>query len=380
MMKAALAIFLMAALIAGFVRLAPVAVRAACSATGGARERIAAVQKACRAEFPGRYFFVDLNGLYARCTGRRLCNNVRRLDGGMLVRAKVGETLDPARCAAGVADIAGEHAARGARVVYVQLPGKPDGGAERLRAAADALLATLASSGVETLDLRGRYAGSPELLERYFFRTDHHWNMDAVLDAAGVLAAALGDARALRPGGWVKRELPSTFLGSQGKRTGQWFAGVDSLSYYEPVRTGDYCIELAGGDGRTESHAGGFDVVLDPGILSSRLDVHEENAYKVYRGIGGIWPCVRYRHADADNEMRLAVIGDSFVRPLGALLSAAFVDVLVVDPRYPCGGVSVRRRVREFAPDVLIVAYNPYALVLPKGMYATYALFEFPEE
>ena len=133
MMKAALAIFLMAALLAGFVRLAPVAVRAACSATGGVRERIAAVQKACRAEFPGRYFFVDLNGLYARCTGRRLCNNVRRLDGGMLVRAKVGETLDPARCAAGVADIAGEHAARGARVVYVQLPGKPDGGAERLR-------------------------------------------------------------------------------------------------------------------------------------------------------------------------------------------------------------------------------------------------------
>ena len=380
MMKAALAIFLMAALLAGFVRLAPVAVRAACSATGGVRERIAAVQKACRAEFPGRYFFVDLNGLYARCTGRRLCNNVRRLDGGMLVRAKVGETLDPARCAAGVADIAGEHAARGARVVYVQLPGKPDGGAERLRAAADALLAALASSGVETLDLRGRYAGSPELLERYFFRTDHHWNMDAVLDAAGVLAAKFGDARVLRPDGWVKRELPSTFLGSQGKRTGQWFAGVDSLSYYEPVRTGDYCIELAGGDGRAESHAGGFDVVLDPGILSSRLDVHEENAYKVYRGIGGIWPCVRYRHADADNEMRLAVIGDSFVRPLGALLSAAFVDVLVVDPRYPCGGVSVRRRVREFAPDVLIVAYNPYALVLPKGMYATYALFEFPEE
>jgi len=368
------------ALFAGFLRLAPVAAWVAREAGGGARERIAAVQKACRAEFPLRRFFIDLNGLYVRCAGRRLCNNVMRMEDGMLVRAKVGAILDLDRCAAGVSDIAAEFASRGTRVIYAQLPGKPDGGGDRLAAATDALLAGLASSGVETLDLRGRYAGSSGLLARYFFRTDHHWNMDAVFDAAGVLAAMLGNGSAFQPGGWARRTLPVPFLGSQGKRTGRWFAGTDELSYYEPLSKGAYRIELVGGDGRPVVHEGGFEVLLDPEVLVAGSDVHEGNAYKIYRGIGGVSPCVRYRHVGAGGGKRLALIGDSFVRPLGALLSAAFEDVLVVDPRYPCGGVSVRRRVREFAPDVLIVGYNPFALVRPKGVYAPYAFFEFPEE
>ncbi len=377
--KSAISILFALVLATGAAKLLPVAMRAARESRGGARERIAAVQKACRAEFPERYFFVDLNGLYARCAGRRRCNSVRLIDGGMLVRAKTGETLDPERCADGLAELAAEHAARGARVLYAQLPGKPDTGSEKLSAAANVFLSRLQDGKIEVLDLRKRYAGTPELLERWFFRTDHHWNIDAVLDAACVLAARLGDARDLAPEGWSKRTLPYAFLGSQGKRTGQWFAGTDALSYYEPVCGGHYRIDLVGGDGAVDSRQGGFDVLLDDEVLKTVPDVHEGNAYKIYRGIGGITPHVRYRHGEATNKMRLAVVGDSFVRPLGALLSAAFADVLVVDPRYPCGGVSVRRRLRDFAPDVLVVAYNPFAFVRPKGLYAQYAFFEFPE-
>lgn len=377
--KSAISILFALALATGAANLLPVAVRAARQSGGGVRERIAAVQKACRTEFPKRYFFVDLNGLYARCAGRRRCNNVRQLEGGMLVRAKTGDTLDPARCAAGLVELAAEHAARGARVLYAQLPGKPDIGSEKLATAADVFLSRLLDGRIEVLDLRKRYAGTPDLLARWFFRTDHHWNIDAVLDAAGVLAATLGDARDFAPEKWTKRTLPYAFLGSQGKRTGQWFAGTDDLWYYEPVCGGHYRIDLVGGDGAVDVRQGGFDVLLDDEVLKTRPDVHEGNAYKIYRGIGGITPHVRYRHGEAANKMRLAVVGDSFVRPLGALLSAAFADVLVVDPRYPCGGVSVRRRLRDFAPDVLVVAYNPFAFVRPKGLYAQYAFFEFPE-
>ncbi len=380
-MKRVISILVVLVLVAGSACLLPVATRAARDAGGGAKERVAAIQKACRAEFPNRNFFVDLNGFYARCSGRRLCNGVRRLDGGMLVRARVGEPLDPARCAAGISKLAVDHELRGVRVLYVQLPGKPDVGGERLGATVDAFLEYLKAVGVETLDLRDRYAGTHDKLTRWFFRTDHHWNIDAAFDATRVLATRLGDPRDLAPEGWTERTLPYAFLGSQGKRTGRWFAGVDKLSYLEPVVGGQCRIELTGGDGKTEVREGGFDVFLDQEVLGEVPDIHAGNAYKVYRGIGGITPCVRYWRREASNKLRVAVVGDSFVRPMGALLSAAFEDVMAVDPRYPCGDASVSRLLRDFEPDVLVVALNPFAFVRPKGgLYTQYAFFEFPEK
>lgn len=337
------------------------------------------VRQTCRAEFPLKHAFVDLNGLWARATGRRLCNGVFRRPDGMLVRAKVAETLDVATCEAGLVSFARDLKDRDVRLVYVQLPGKPDRGGEKLMTLTDALLAGLATNGVETIDLRDRYAGTPERLRRYFFRTDHHWNLDAVKDAAEILAKSLGDAQgAYAADGWERLVLPDWFLGSQGKRTGVWFGGVDDLAYWRQRQADGYAIELTAADGSRTLSSGNFDVNFDGQFAHERGDVHLENAYKICRGIGGITPAVRHLHGAAPIRRRVALIGDSFVRPLEAYLAVAVSDVLAVDPRYPCGRTSVREKVLAFKPDVVMVCLNPFAFVKNKGAYPPYAFCEFP--
>lgn len=362
----------------GFACLSPVAVRTLRGSSGGVRTRIDAITKKCRAEFPARYFFVDLNGLYARCTGRRLCNRVFRRDDGMLVRAKSGTPLDPGRCSAGIASLSDDLAKNGTEFIFVQLPGKPDRGGELLTACVDTILSALSAANVKTVDLRDRYSGTDASLERYFFRTDHHWNMDAVIDAAELLSRRLGAENVFGRDRWERRVLRRWFLGSQGKRTGVCFGGVDDLAYYVPRHGGVYMIELTRQDGTVERASGGFEINMDLFFLESRGDVHEENAYKIYRGIGGITPCVRHRHPGAPVRKRVAVIGDSFVRPLEACLSAAVEDLLVVDPRYPCGTSSVKEKITAFRPDVVMLCINPFALVRNKGVYPQYAFCEFP--
>ena len=245
-------------LAAGFACLAPVAVRSVQETRdGGVRARIRAVAKICRSEFPSRYFFVDLNGLYARCTGRRLCNRVCRRSDGILVRANSGVPLDPVRCAEGVRALAAELKGIGSDFVYVQLPGKPDLGGERLMACVDKALAAMSDMGVETIDLRKRYSGTDEQLARWFFRTDHHWNMDAVVDAADLLSRRLGAENGFGRDRWERRVLRRWFLGSQGKRTGVWFGGIDDLAYFVPRADGAYSIELTRADGTVEKASGG---------------------------------------------------------------------------------------------------------------------------
>ena len=341
---------------------------------------VGTVRKTCQTRFPLRTAFVDLNGLWARMTGRRLCNNVFRRPDGLLVRAKVGEPLDPVRCADGILALANDVQASGAAFTFVQLPGKPDRGGGHLTAVVDRLQRELATRGIATLDLRDRYAGTDERLGRYFFRTDHHWNMAAVLDAAGILADRMqtDGARFFAIEKWERRELKDWFLGSQGKRTGVFFGGLDDLVYYLPRGQGSYLLQFTSPDGTVRTAEGGFDVNIDALVETNCGDVHQENAYKIYRGIGGVWPCVRHRHADAPIRKRVALIGDSFVRPLEACLSAALSDLLVIDPRYPCGGTSVREKLGRFNPDEVFVCINPFALIKNKGLYPQYAFCEFP--
>jgi hypothetical protein len=52
-------------------------------------------------------------------------------------------------------------------------------------------------------------------------------------------------------------------------------------------------------------------------------------------------------------------------------------DLLVIDPRYPCGTSSVREKIMSYRPDVVMLCINPFALVRNKGAYPQYAFTEF---
>ena len=93
---------------------------------------------------------------------------------------------------------------------------------------------------------------------------------------------------------------------------------------------------------------------------------------------------VRHENGGAPVKRRLMVIGDSFVRPLQAMLSTVFSDILVLDQRRFAEGESVVKFVEDFKPDVVMQMNNPSALGLSRdfadGRATTYPpLFDYGE-
>ena len=312
------------------------------------------------AAFPAKRAFVELNGACCRLAGRRLCNGVAKAGDGLLVSGACATVNGQDRAVVGFANWLKES---GVEYVYVQTPGKMDLELELLPPcmeytayhAADGLLEALSGAGVETIDLRRELAADANRVGRCFYRTDHHWNNDAVFLAFKRIAARLGCE--VDDGDWARSVVEDCFLGSKGRRTGRSFCGLDDMILYRPKFKTRMSLDIPSAN----VHVSG-----------SFLETNMRNASKIRRGkanvraysqayVGEIAPVALHRNEAAPVRRRVLVIGDSFVRPLEAFLSTAVTDLCVVDPRRYRKG-TIADCVRSFQPDIVLQVQNPAAL------------------
>lgn len=325
---------------------------------------------ACTAVFPAKSVFVELNGAYTRVVGRRLCNGVFRDEHGLML------TEVKRRDVSAVADSAIRFAKwlkkRNARYLFVQTPSKadrkdtlhppflPHGG----NAMADDFLGRLGQAGIATLDLREMLARTPDDVRRQFYRTDHHWNNDAVFTAFGVIARKLAEMTGadrsaveekIAASSWKREVWPDCFWGSRGRRTGRLFSGVDDLIVYTPrfptqmsLDVPSKKIHLSGSFRKTNMWRAKD--IRGRGRL-------EKDAYS-FLYVGGLYPLVRHRNAKAPIQTKVMIIGDSFARPLEAFLSTVVSDLVVVDPRRFPKGDMVAQYVRQLHPDIVLQLTN----------------------
>lgn len=320
-------------------------------------------------EFWGKDSFININGLFARLSGRHEYNHVLLLKNGMLgsgrqspADSKLPETL-PA-FSRFVESIGGEF-------LYVVTPYKMDMQHELLpvsfpeyqNACADSVLERLAEAGVQTLDLRRILTETPEQLEKYFYRTDHHWSPDGAFVAFQEImqyckdhARSETDVRYTNPDLWERHVLDNWFLGSLGKRVGSLYAGTDPLIWYTPVfETNMSCIIPH----RGELFRGSFEDTNIKDRFIKERDLFHKNAYCVY--LGGDYPLVLHRNMNAPNKEKILIIKDSFVLPLQAFFSTEFAEIDVIDPRYYSDS-SIVEYCAWRKPDRVIMVNNVSAL------------------
>lgn len=321
---------------------------------------------ACAAVFPAKSVFVELNGGYARVIGRRLCNGVFRDEHGLML------TGVNRRNVSAVADSAIRFSQwlkkRNARYLFVQAPAKADRGdtmhppivPHEGNSNADDFLGRLERAGVETLDLREMLAITPSDVQRQFYRTDHHWNNDAVFTAFGAIARRLAEMTGTdrsatedrtAVSSWKREVWPDCFWGSRGRRTGRIFSGVDDLIVYTPRFQTQMSLDVPS---KMIHISGSFRKVnmwRAKDIRSSgRL---KKDAYS-YLYVGGLYPMVRHHNGAAPVQSKVMIIGDSFARPLEALLSTVVSDLVVVDPRRFPKDDTVAQYVRQLHPDIVL--------------------------
>jgi len=326
------------------------------------------VQNKYSKEFLGKHYFVNINGAYAAVTGRRVLNGVIKLNNGMLTDASMPErNIEP--LAENIIDFTHFLDKEGIDFLYVQAPFKIDDEGALLPAGKEAqvnisinkLLARLQENQVDTLDLRPYISATPELVEENFSKTDHHWNykgafvafQQIVEEIQNIISNKNLDLACANMTQWEEHLLKDWFLGSRGKRVGEFFAGVDDMVYYTPKF--DTYMSCA-----VPKHSwlykGDFVAANMRSQYLERVDYFGDNPYCLY--IGGDYPLVQHRNYNAPNDLKVLMIKDSFTLPVQAYMSTLFKEIDVIDPRHftEC---SIAEYVDNNQPDIVIIMINP---------------------
>ena len=292
-----------------------------------------------------KYDFVNLYGLFMKLGGKKEINDSVILNNGMLTSDASGfrGSIQRTKHYEELPSFSDYLESIGSKFLYVAAPCKidlmgtllPRGLENTYNMQTDNLLDALDAASVETLDLRQEMALDPEQIEKYFYRTDHHWTPDGALVAFQIIMDRLAqddssiDTSAANPKMWERHDKENWFLGSRGKRTGAWCEGTDPLIWYTPrFQTSMSCIIPH----RKEFFGGDFSEANIRRQYIEQRDFFSLNNYCVY--IGGDYPYVKHLNPLAPNKMKLLIIKDSFTLPLQAFMSTSFSEVEVIDPRH----------------------------------------------
>ena len=318
---------------------------------------------------PAKSFWIELNGGVHKLLDSREVNERYRLDNGQMTY--VIPELDMGDIARNTVDFARAVEERGIPFLYVNLLFKVDEGDKQLPAGvedfsnenADRFLALLREEDVPCLDLREREKA--EGLDHYslFFPTDHHWTPEAGLWAAGEVSAAMGgreeslrtDPALFELSSYESETWERVFLGSHGRRSGIWYAGLDDLDVLTPRFENALRFSVP-----TEGilREGSFsETMLFPEKLTEE-DKMNSAAYDVY--CGGQYDLLRVENLLGGNGKRLLVLQDSFSLVVIPFFSLGYEQVDYLDLRL--WGGDLLDYIDETRPDAVLILYNPGAL------------------
>lgn len=310
--------------------------------------------------------FIDLNGLFVKKCGKITHNNIVVLNNDMLNTYGKSKKRDTKYSVSSVTKFNDWLKSQNISFVQVVAPYKvttskdnlPDGIEDYVNDEVDDFVKALSNNGVHTIDLRQLMSTNINEVNKYFYRTDHHWNTDAAFLAFQKIMREINlRAKYTEENVWERNEIKNWFLGSQGKRVGTLFAGTDSLVYYIPkFETDMSCIVPH----HKNIFKGDFTVANIRNQYIKNKDYYGYNAYCVY--IGGDYPLVQHRNKNATNDKKLLIIKDSFTLPLQAFLSTEFAEVDVIDPRHYRNS-SIAEYVLWTQPDVVLKVNTPTMLL-----------------
>lgn len=345
-----------------------------------AEEFVAELNTEFPTNFSGKYSFVNMNSLVQRLLGRNTMNGIVKLKNGYLTTLM--PYVDTTKQQIYTKNFSDKLAEEGIEFLYVQAPyliskydsQLPVGVEDYANENADSYIKGLENQGVNILDLRQVFYDRGLNHYDLFFKTDHHWKPEGAFygfqEVVGRMEEILDievDKSLLDEDNYEKVFYEKWFMGSNAKRTGYFFAGVDDITLIFPDFSTEITVEIPS-EGILRK--GEFkESVLDYSNISEK-DYFGKNPYHVY--IGDEYPLVKMRNERAPIPKKILLIKDSFALPVQAFLSECFAETDAIDLRL-YGEETVWEYVEKNRPDIVVVLYNPYMLL-------TESVYKFMEE
>lgn len=322
-------------------------------------------------ELKGRYRFVEENGLAKRLAFLRTCNDTVRLDNGDLER--LSNHFDWEDTADSLIKLSEYCRKLEIPFLCVFAPSKvcqydtglPLGVPDEVNPAANQVIERLENAEVSVLDLRRNLHEEGRSHEELFFHTDHHWNSEGAFWGYQKLTERLNadfgyeiDDTLRERENFRQKDFPEGFLGSYGKRTGKYFGGVDDISVILPDFEVSLRMEVPD---RGIVREGDFSqALLDFSQITDAWYYDDSHIpYAVYTGDD--YNLMRIINENAENDKKLLLLKDSFVRPVASFLSLGIRQVEAIDLRIE-PKISVKEYLNAHKPDTVVFMCSIWAL------------------
>lgn len=339
-----------------------------------AKELIQSVDASYNDNFKTKMAFVELHGLTRKLIGSRQYNSVLRLNNGYLTY-QYGDA-DVELYAENITQLDQYVKSKGKEFLYVAVPFKicpldqeeqlPAGVTDDSNANQDEMLSILQENDVAFYDLRNVMAQEIDDWYAAFFKTDQHWKPETAFWAYGKMAELFHDRYGYEIddlstdlSNYNVEHMEDWFLGSQGKKTGIVYAGVDDFDLIYPRFETEMTVDIPVHD---EHRTGTFrDVMFKDSNLEK--DYYNINNYAAYTG--GDYPLCIQKNDSAVNDKKILVLKDSFTVAFQPYLSFLFKEVHVIDLRHYDG--SVEEYIDEVDPDLVMVFYTSSMMSYPEA-------------
>lgn len=243
--------------------------------------------------------------------------------------------------------------------------GLPLGVPDEVNPAANQVIERLENAEVSVLDLRRNLHEEGRSHEELFFHTDHHWNSEGAFWGYQKLTERLNadfgyeiDDTLRERENFRQKDFPEGFLGSYGKRTGKYFGGVDDISVILPDFEVSLRMEVPD---RGIVREGDFSqALLDFSQITDAWYYDDSHIpYAVYTGDD--YNLMRIINENAENDKKLLLLKDSFVRPVASFLSLGIRQVEAIDLRIE-PKISVKEYLNAHKPDTVVFMCSIWAL------------------
>lgn len=212
---------------------------------------------------------------------------------------------------------------------------------------------------IDILDIRKEMKNDGINFTDAFFKTDHHWKPETAFYAftktADILKNNYGfeiSDEILNLDNYNKKILKKWFLGSEGKRVGSLYAGVDDISIISPKFNTN--LEMIWPSYGIHDKGKWLDTVVMDNSNEGK-NYYNSNPYAMY--MGGDRDLQIIKNLNSLNNKKVVIVRDSFGCAFTPFLSLACKELSVIDLRHYEG--SLYNYVEENKPDAVIFLFNP---------------------
>lgn len=213
---------------------------------------------------------------------------------------------------------------------------------------------------VPYVDIRDNIIADKLLWHNLFFRTDHHWKIEAGMWSTEIILNKLNSLYhfdikndVIKSSNFVEKNFENAFLGSQGKKISLGKATPEDISILLPKFKTDVKYTVLSKSINMELR-GDLSIYYNLNAIKEDIDYYDDDSYNVYAyNNDGMSLMHNYL---SSNHLKVLMIRDSFSRTIFPFIGLSVEELHAVDKRSFNG--SIKRYIDEYKPDLVLIIYG----------------------